>query len=262
MKALVEHHEANTKSLIKQFKDEIGALKQTHKTHIDNLMDNFNDKLKDYETEIKLLKEKHTKELQEKDLWCRNQIQVSKEQLQKDLESHFSNQIQQLKQETHNEKLKMHQERDSQLKEIISKVYDEIRSQLKQRELELKTQIRNLKSQKNLQEASVQTLDHQEESQDLNTFSDQITQTLTYQTNQLIQVEQSTKNTECQTIEDLDKTINQIHQDYNYKFEEVEKKVKLVVENKNKHLEQVQLQLEKSQSRVKELEEILKNLSL
>lgn len=155
MKALTNQHQLATETLISQFTQEINMMKASHKAGIDRLIADHSQNNEKYEEIIKSLKEentgniekirkKHEKELKDLQFRLNQQFLIEKQRM-----------VEQFEREKQDIVESVGKERDSQVKMVISKIYEENRKEWKVQETRLTEEIRVLRFQLESQKLKV-----------------------------------------------------------------------------------------------------------
>ena len=147
MKALTKQHEIANDALMEQFKSEITSLKASHKAHIDRLLSESQEKSSDYLSKIEDLNRKNAKRIEK----INAEHRLAQTRLQDSLEKQFQAALDVQKEKFEREKYDFCEnaikERDSQIKTIINKLYEECRKEWRTQEVKLNEEIRSLKFQ-------------------------------------------------------------------------------------------------------------------
>lgn len=147
MKALTNQHHLATETLIDQFNQEVLMLKSTQKAGLDRLILEHRSEIERYEEIIANLKAENNRKAEKNSREHEKKLRELQEKMKKQLESEKSllrESFEKEKQDLLNDASK---ERDSQVKMIINKVYEESRKEWKNQEFKLLDEIRSLKFQ-------------------------------------------------------------------------------------------------------------------
>ena len=155
MKALTNQHQLATETLISQFTQEINMMKASHKAGLDRLLNDHSQNNEKYEEIIKCLKEENTGNIEK----IRKKHEKELKDLHFKLNQHFLIEKQRMVEQFEREKQDMAEsvgkERDSQVKMVISKIYEENRKEWKMQEGKLTEEIRVLRFQLESQKLKV-----------------------------------------------------------------------------------------------------------
>lgn len=131
LKIISEQHEFTTEMLLNQFRQEVEALKQTHQMQLDRLKEDIEFLKERQQDELRRVKEEYSLQARQKDERVRDLIGEIKADEELSYSRKLDKELAKLEEWKKQHQIEVKEERDRQIKQVIDKLYDEHRLEIK-----------------------------------------------------------------------------------------------------------------------------------
>lgn len=276
MKALAQQHEIATEVLMDQFKREINMLKNSHKAAIDRLFSEHQGQIGDFVSQIEEIKKKDKENTGKKEAEYKKKLDIWKEKCEKNYQLMLYDASEKFEREKREFCENAIKERDGQVKELISKLYEECRKEWKTKETQMAEEIKTLRSQiekfhakeTNMVKENFEFAQSEIEvfSENFNDFAEDphLSDFVTQKSHvfKSTQTENLSADNSSQTeyINEFSEQYKALENAHIFEIQEIEAKITDTLQKKNVYIRHLESQLHQNLQKNKELEGLIKQL--